>query len=246
MNVVAELTLEAILPTAHRSLQQYGTVLRAAFEDHPPAFTQSWYGKKYRHYAIDPLWLCQSLIDNSRKEGEGATKLWKLAASTEDALRSEAVRLHAVDEARHARLYLGMLRTAFPESVDESSMQTLYAETPPFSAAHYPERLATLSDLTVLDHLIQMNVGEIRTRVHQLLLMPVINAHCPSVKQQKLRGVLESILSDETKHIRYTAEIIEAATDTHKSYIRDLLYYRLQEFNQMTLDEVGGESFDDE
>ncbi len=246
MNVVAELTLEAILSSACRPLQQYGTVLRAAFEDHPPAFTQRWYGAKYRHYAVDPLWLCQSLIDNSFKEGEGAAKLWRLAAGTEEAQTSEAVRLHAIDEARHARLYLGMLKTAFPQSVDDSGMSSLYAQTPPYTIAHHPERHASLPDLTVLDHLIQMNIGEIRTRVHQLLLMPVLDAHCPRSEQPKLRNVLNSILNDETKHIRYTAEIIEAASDTHRNYIRDLLYYRLQEFNQMTLDEVGGSSFDDD
>lgn len=246
MNVVAELTLEAILPTANTPLTQYGEVLRAAFEDHPPAFTQSWYGKKYRHYAVDPLWLCQSLIDNSSKEAEGATKLWKLSGGAEEPQTSEAVRLHAIDEARHARLYLGMLRTAFPNSMDDSSIKDLYAQTPPFTIAHHPDRLPALSELTVLDHLIQMNIGEIRTRVHQLLLMPVIDAHCPSERKQAIRGVLDSILNDETKHIRYTAEIIEAESERRRNYIRDLLYYRLQEFNQITLEEVGGSSFDDE
>lgn len=248
MNIVAELTLEAIGKAATRPIDNYGQLLRLAFKDHPPAFSQKWYGEKYRKYAIDPLWLCQSLIDNSSKEGEGAEKLWRLAASSDIPAVSEAVRLHAVDEARHSRLYLGMLRVAFPVSVDDESLKELYDHTPAFTIKDHPDRLGDFSDLLVLDHLIQMNIGEIRTRVHQLLLMPVIQAHCSRDKRARVRlqRVLDSILADETKHILYTAELIETAMERNQRYISDLLYHRLEEFNQITLDEVGESTFDDE
>lgn len=248
MNIVAELTLEAIGLAAKSPIDNYSRLLRLAFEDHPPAFSQKWYGDKYRKYAVDPLWLCQSLIDNSAKEGEGAEKLWKLAASSVVPTISEAVRLHAVDEARHSRLYLGMLRVAFPVSLDDENLKQLYDRTPQFTINDHPERRGDFSDLLVLDHLIQMNIGEVRTRVHQLLLMPVIQAHCSSDKrtQARLQGVLKSILDDETRHIRYTAELIEEGMARNRGYVRDLLYHRLQEFNQITLDEVGESSFDDE
>lgn len=246
MNLVAELTLEAITSEAKCPLTCYASLLRAAFEDHPPAFTQKWYGEKYRSYSVDPLWLCQSLIDNSSKEGEGATKLWGLAGNAEEPSVAEAVRVHAADEARHARLYLGMLRMAFPGSLTQETMEQLYSLTPPFTMKHYPPKNTALAWSTVLDHLIQMNIGEIRTRVHQLLLMPVIQVHCHQQKRERLRGALGSILRDETKHICYTAEIIEAGIAQSGSFVRDLLYQRLQEFNQLTLEEVGGTSFDDE
>ena len=245
MNVVAELTLEALTAAAHKDLPNYSKLLRSAFTDHPPAFSQKWYGDRYRQYAVDPLWLGQSLIDNSLKEGEGANKLWKLAGSAEDHI-AEAVRVHAVDEARHARLYLGMLKKTFPDGVDEDDMKVLYKSAPQFTIKDSPVRGPALSQLTVVDHLIQMNVGEIRTRVHQLLLMPVIQVHCPQEKRTYLQGILGSILADETKHILYTAEIIETATNDMGAVVQDLLYQRLQEFNQITLDEVGLKSFDDE
>jgi hypothetical protein len=92
--------------------------------------------------------------------------------------------------------------------------------------------------------LIQMNIGEIRTRIHQLLLRPVITTHCPPEGRAKLQRVLDSLLGDETRHIEYTARLIEKAMKESAGFVRRTMRQRLDEFNQITLEEVGELSFE--
>ncbi len=56
-----------------------------------------------------------------------------------------------------------------------------------------------------------MNIGEVRTRIHQLLLRPVITAYCSFGKREKLARILDSLLDDETRHVEYTARLINRA-----------------------------------
>jgi hypothetical protein len=95
-----------------------------------------------------------------------------------------------------------------------------------------------------LDELIQMNIGEIRTRIHQLLLRPVIMIHCPPEGRAKLQRILDSLLGDETRHIEYTARLIEKAMEASAGFVRHTMKQRLDEFNQITLEEVGELSFE--
>src|SRR4051812_4375539 len=118
MAVVSNLTIEALKRNSNEPLTNYTAALTAACEKHPPPYGMSWYGDRYREVACDPSWLANSLIANAAKEGEGSRKLWLLAGRTGDAGIAEEIRLHAIDEARHARLYIEMLALAFPEAVD--------------------------------------------------------------------------------------------------------------------------------
>jgi hypothetical protein len=91
----------------------------------------------------------------------------------------------------------------------------------------------------------QMNIGEIRTRIHQLLLRPMILAHCPKENRDRLTRILDSLLADETKHIEYTASLIEEFIEEgHSSFVYQTMQKRLAEFNQITLTEVGELTFD--
>jgi len=205
----------------------------------------AWYGEKYREVASDPTWLANSLIANAAKEGEGSQKLWALAGRTADSEVAGEIREHAVDEARHARLYITMLGIAFPESVDENILAELGRLSPGYTSKDRPDKLPTASEAQVLDELIQMNIGEIRTRIHQLLLRPVITAHCPPEGRAKLQRILDSLLGDETRHIEYTARLIEKAmTEKSVGFVRQTMKERLAEFNRITLEEVGELSFE--
>jgi hypothetical protein len=104
-----------------------------------------------------------------------------------------------------------------------------------------PRRAPPLPDARVLDELIQMNLGEIRTRVHQLLLAPVVTALCPARGRRRLRRMLAALLADETRHIGYTAALIERALrEGDAARVRQTMARRLAEFNRMTLTQVGG------
>ncbi len=245
MNAVSELTIEALNKSGKESLEKYAGSLRAACELYPPPFGMAWYGEKYRQVACDPMWLANSLIANAAKEGEGSQKLWKLAGRTGDSSVVEKIRCHAIDESRHARLYIAMLNIAFPDAVEGELHSNLYDLSPGYTAKDSPKVMPPAPNASVLDELIQMNIGEIRTRIHQLLLRPVILAHCPLDGRGRLKRVLSSLLNDETRHIEYTARLIEqAAAQGSADFVYQTMRDRLAEFNQITLDEVGELNFD--
>lgn len=244
MAVVSDLTIEALERSGNETFTNYTATLTAACEKHPPPYGMSWYGDRYREVACDPSWLANSLIANAAKEGEGSRKLWLLAGRTGDVGISEEIRLHAIDEARHARLYIELLAIAFPEVVDANLRANLDTLSPGYTSQDYPTVTPKASEASVLDELIQMNIGEIRTRIHQLLLRPVLTAHCPAEGRGRLIRILDSLLADETKHIQYTARLIEKATQASYEFVSTTMEKRLEEFNQITLQEVGEACFE--
>lgn len=246
MNVVAELTISALRESGGCELPHFEALLNSAFETYNVPFGQAWYGELYREKARDPQWLATSLVLNAEKEGEGARRLWEMAASTADADAADQVRRHAIDEARHAKIYIGMLDTLFPGCADDELRQHLDSISPGYSLQDSPARADALMDFSyTLDELIQMNMGEIRTRINQLMLEPVALAHCHPAGRHRVSRMLKSIINDETKHIFYTAALIErAAQNGHGGLVRDIIFGRLAQFCELTLEEVGAGTFE--
>ncbi len=244
MNIAARLTLDAI-GARNDHVADYAVLLERVCADTPPPYGEAWYGERYRAVACDPEWLAQSLVANAQKEGDGARKLWILAARARDQHIAEQVRRHAIDESRHASLYLRMLDITFPDAVDDSLRQLLSSILPGYTLRDMPAQLPEEPEEHVFDELVQMNIGEIRTRIHQLLLRPVIMLHCAEEGRTKLRRILDSILNDETKHVRYTARLLQTAvTSGRTELITRTMQQRMAEFNDITLQEVGQPSFD--
>lgn len=241
MNIVAQWTLDAIRQDNPAAFPVYSRLLERTFERTPPPFSERWYGDRYRQWSADPLWLANSLVANAAKEGDGSRKLWSLVARAADEEISESVRLHAIDESRHAKLYLRMLDLAFPGAAEGELRDELAALSPGYGPHDFPERQPASPEEWVLDELIQMNIGEIRTRVHQMLMRPVITLHCPPENLPRLTRILDSILADETKHIAYTARLIERTFSTAGGFIEATMSGRCDEFNELTRTEVGGE-----
>jgi hypothetical protein len=245
MNIVADLTLSALRHTGIDNLPGYSQSLIEACDRHQPPFGMAWYGDQYRSYAKDPHWLAVSLVANAEVEGDGARKLWKIAGYAEQKEQSELVKQHAVDEARHARLYIHMLRRVFPGAMDEALETATKAMSPPISMRDVLPESSPAPRMRLLDDLIQMNIGEIRTRIHQQLLRPVILAHCPLSERAAIAKALGALLADETRHIAYTADLIEQHSKAgHDDFIRFTMERRLAQFNEITLNEVGALIFD--
>jgi uncharacterized ferritin-like protein (DUF455 family) len=95
----------------------------------------------------------------------------------------------------------------------------------------------------MLDELSQMNIGEIRTRIHQLLMRPVIRAYCRETMRPRLQRVLDRLLNDETRHIKYTARLIDRLSSGREQAAISVFSTRLAEFNEITLREVGQAQF---
>jgi hypothetical protein len=244
MAFVAEDTIQALRAHGTETLPLYEAALRAACTVHPPPFGQAWYGERYRAVASDPVWLASSLVANAEKEAEGARKLWALAGRTPDTDVAEAIRRHAIDESRHALMYIAMCEIVFPEALAGEIAEHAKSLSPRYSYRDFPPNLVKALSELIVDNLIQMNIGEIRTRIHQLLMRPMIVAHCPEDRQDRLMWVLDSLLDDETRHVQYTARLIEkAAQNGRAESVKAMLAARLNDFNAITVAETGAAQF---
>lgn len=240
---VPEIARQALAAQGLGALPYYFEALEQSCEQAPPPFGMAWYGERFRDFAVQPDWMANSLIQNASKEADGARQLWLLSGRTPDMHIAEAIRQHAIDEARHARYYIAMLDLAFPGAASPRDRDRFIAGLPRYSQADCPERTGPASLDSVFDELVQMNVGEIRTLIHQLLMRPVLTQHCPAANLAKLDALLDSIAEDEAKHIAYTARLIEARCSANAGQIQGLFVRRLAEFNDITLQEAGVADF---
>lgn len=247
MNVVAELTLEALHAHDGQPRPHYRRALVSACGKAPPPFGFRGYGEVYRAAATDPYWLATSLMANAQREGEGAGQLWDLAACTPEAGLAAHVRKHAIDESGHARSYLAMLDLTFPGAVDDQFHAELATLSPGYTrrSARTPHPGSPFARPITVDDLIQMNIAEIRTRIHHLLQRPMLLAHCAPERHPRLLRLLDALLLDETRHIAYTATLIESfARAGGAGQVTRLMPERVADFNAITRDELGRGRFE--
>lgn len=237
--VVADTALDALRSFGIDGLDEYGRSLRAACAAAPPPFGRSWYGERYRSFASDPSWFANSLVANAAKEGEGAMTLWSLSSRIQNRDTADLVRRHAIDESRHARFYISLLQLSFPEIVDDIEDQKLWALSPGYGVHDRPPIAHASPGEQVLDEIIQMNLGEVRTLIHQLLMTPVIVLHCPDDRRARIENLMRGLGRDERLHIGYTARLINSAALENPRLVRSLMERRLRDFNELTLTEVG-------
>jgi hypothetical protein len=237
--VVADTVLDALRGFGIDGLDEYGRGFRMACTAAPPPFGQAWYGDRYRAFASDPSWFANSLVANAAKEGEGAIKLWSLAGRVQNLNAADLVRRHAIDESRHARFYLSLLQLSFPETAADIDDQDLWSLSPGYGTQDHPPQTEPSPDEQVLDELVQMNIGELRTLIHQLLMAPVIVLHCPEDCRGRVENLVRGLGRDERLHIGYTARLIDSAARQNPKLIRNLMERRLRDFNELTLTEVG-------
>lgn len=99
-------------------------------------------------------------------------------------------------------------------------------------------------EITV-DDLIQMNIAEIRTRIHHLLQRPVLLAHTMKEFESDVLRILNPLLRDETQHIAYSARLIEEFCLKHgEEEVNELMLKRIIDFNEITDNEVSGLIFE--
>jgi hypothetical protein len=235
--VVPDTALNALRQFGIDGLDEYGRALRAACAVSPPPFGLAWYGERYRYFATDPSWFANSLVANAAKEGEGSTSLWSLSSRIKKKEVAELVRRHAIDESRHARFYISLLKLTFPELLDDA--QQFSNLSPGYTLRDCPEVAAPSPEEQVLDELIQMNIGEVRTLIHQMLMGPVIVLHSPPDCRRRMQWLMDGLGRDERIHIGYTAKLINAAARKNPRLVYSLMERRIRDFNKLTLSEIG-------
>lgn len=246
MNIVARLTLEALSELKTEQLPNYEAALKDACESCPPPFGMAEYGDLFRESASDPAWFAGSLVANSLAEGDGSRRLWDLSRKTANRRISDFVKIHSIDEARHAHWYMAITNLVFPNSIDPKLHESAQDLIPRFGASSTDparERSPFAHDVT-LDDLIQMNIAEIRTRIHHMLQRPLLVEFCQPSNRPMLVALLDRLLLDETKHIQYTARLIEEFTRQRKGGdVRCLMRDRMLDFNRLTEDEMNKKEF---
>jgi hypothetical protein len=241
MNVVAKMTLRALAEHGEPLLPAYRRALISACNEFPPPFGTKAYGDLYRKSASDAEWLALSLATHAESEGDGAEHLWDLAASTRDADAARQLQQHAIDESRHSRAYVTLLDLVFPGAVERDVLRQLHGLSPSLTKAT-PLRAkpgSSYAHSATVDDFIQMNIAEIRTRIHHILQRPVLMKYCKAERRERVRRILDSLLLDETRHVAYTARLIEREARETGADVVGLMRERVKDFNAITDDEVG-------
>lgn len=242
---IARLALDLHHPS--EDCPRYLAGLDHALEAEPPPFGTREYSVVYHQLALEPRWMAVSLLTNAEREGDGSTRLWSLAACSTDAEHQRLLKLHACDESRHALMYVALFNLSFPGAASPEFANELRKLSPGFSKAKelFPIEGSPYAKEPTVDDFLQMNVAEIRTAIHHTMQRGALARHCPASNQAKATKVQDTLLSDELRHIAYTAVLIEKCTQhADPGRVESLFARRFRDFNAITTEELGGNVFD--
>jgi hypothetical protein len=226
---------------------RYLAVLDRALTEEPPPFDTAAYADIYLNAAANWQWMAVSLITNAEREGDGAKRLWSLAACCDDDGARPLLKQHAVDESRHALLYLALLDLTFGGHIDPKFRRELNELSPKYSLRQElaPVEGSRYAKNPSIDDFIQMNIAEVRTAIHHIMQRPAMASYATAETQKRIVSIQNALLRDELKHVNYTAGLIERIAQRLTSEELSALFRRrFRDFNQITLDELGEAAFD--
>ncbi len=234
----AESVLSDLRAFADDELPHYSDCLRHAFAETEPVFVRDRYGEFFWHCATTvPGWLGGVVLANAHAESDGSAKLlrlWKVIRAN-DRVATEVL-AHARDEAGHSRLFVELARKTFPDTITRAAARAAKHSLTRIDPILLTKSATSVDEGTVIDHLIQMNIGEIRTRAHMHLLGPAIFAAASDTARSWVEITLERLAGDEVRHIGYTARLMETwCGDGQKRRIAGLYRTRLREFHALTV-----------
>ena len=222
-------------------LPRFSDCVRTAFAAVGPVFHRQKYAEFFFHCASTvPAWLARVLMANADAESHGSEKLfWLWLGSSANATIARDVLVHAKDESRHSRVFVSLIDKAFPGALPPEDLRSKRGQLFTVPSDLDTAQRFQLPEDHLMDHLVQMNMGEIRTRVHMLLLAPVIHAFAPDDAKDRVAKVLEGLVTDEVRHISYTARFIESWCEAGDGpRIQSLYTRRLNDFHQLTISQT--------
>jgi hypothetical protein len=249
--MVAEPTVDRISAVARVALElrdppadcpKYLAAFEKAIEEEPPIFATKAYADTYRSASTNGQWLAISLMTAAEREGDGATRLWSLAAHTTDEVEHKLLKRHACDESSHALAYLRLLDITFPGAVDPTFRAEMNQLSPHYSMDQTVKAVdgSPYAKIPSIDDFIQMNIAEIRTTIHHFMQRQALALHCSPEALRRAVKVLDSVLDDELSHISYSAVLVEQkADDLEPDQFQELFSKRVRDFNRLTSQELG-------
>jgi hypothetical protein len=233
--------LELVRESTLDDLPNYTESLTAAFARIDPVFLRPRYADFFWHCASRvPGYVPRVVLTNGKAESDGSVKLLELWQQMKgDPGAEEQVMTHATDESRHARIFVHLTEFAFPNHFAAESLKRFEETLPDVRKMSHAKAAEPLPEDHVIDHLVQMNIGEIRTRLHVHLFAPVVCAMAPESNQSAVRALFKGLVRDEVRHISYTASLMERwSQGGARKLIRDLYLGRLHAFNGITYDQT--------
>ena len=224
-------------------IPHYTHALKAAFADVEPVFTRRRYAEFFWDCATRvPGYVQRVILANGPAEAEGSEKLFDLWKGVDyNRIAEDGVLKHAFDESRHSRLFVRLTEASFPGFLSCEAGARFEATLPDVRKAPLEKSTSSIPTAHLIDHLAQMNIGEIRTRLHMHLFAPIVFGLTPAENRTKARRILEVLVRDEVRHIGYTALLMEAwARDGAADHIARLYASRLRTFNRITVDQTEG------
>ena len=195
------------------------------------------YAEFFWHCATTvPGWLARVVLANAVAESDGSLKLLHLWEGVDYNESVEGhVLAHARDESRHSRIFLRLAKAAFPRHVHDNEVGHLDSTLPDVRRGDLTKG-ERIDEGQLIDHLVQMNIGEIRTRLHMHLFAPAIFAFAPAAAKPTVEKVITSRVRDEIRHIGYTARLLERwAASGERERIAELFRRRLHDFHVFTV-----------
>lgn len=239
VNTIARVAVAARNPDAE--LPAYYAALNAAIQTCAPPFEKESYADTFFDAADNGQWLATSLIVNAEREGDGAGRLWSLAACAPNDKERALLKRHAIDESGHSLAYLRLLDLTFPDAVTPQFRSDLNQLSPHYTTEHNPEAIESspYARTPTIDDYIQMNIAEIRTTIHHLMQRKAICQHCPTENLPRILPILDFLMRDELTHVAYTAELIDAKVgDRGQDDLNRLFSRRMSDFSDITRDEL--------
>jgi rubrerythrin len=233
--------LDIVRDYAGEDLPLYTDALRAAFAQVEPVFTRDRYSAFFWNCATSvPDYMPRVVLANGAAESEGSAKLLELWSEIHrDETVASQVMVHAQDESRHARIFLRMTELAFPGTVGSDEFERFERSLPDVRNRDHRKAETELPEEHIIDNLVQMNIGEIRTRLHMHLFAPIVYGMTPDENKRAVQRLFEGLVRDEVRHIGYTARLMERwAENGARRLIADLYAGRLDTFNRMTYEQT--------
>ena len=148
---------------------------------------------------------------------------------------------HAKDESRHSRLFIKLIKLTFPHFFTDQALRDVRNSLSVIGKDQMRKQETRIDDDVFMQGLMQVNMGEIRTRLHMHLLSPIFYNMTPKENQAEVGRLLEGLEQDEVRHIAYTVEILETwAKNGGAKRMREVYKDRLHAFHRRTIRETEG------
>ena len=236
MNSELSNVLDAVRERAGDDCSAYTDLLTGAANAVDPLF----FRREYREFFLNcgltvPGWMPRVLMGCSASESRGSRNLFEIWKAVDYYQEAElGILEHSRDEARHARMFLRVLREVYPQAYTRDVVGRCQESLYTVRTVELAKALEKLPEEYLRDYMLQINFTEIRTRIHLRILAPVYFNSSRAGAQDEIAELAYRFEEDELSHISYTAKLIDKWA--RENDLRSLAKERLHAYNLHTIE----------